>query len=200
MLRWIAAAARELVEETGIWLLESGAVVSVDRPSDDRVFSAVLERGERFAGRSLQYFANWITPELLPVRFDTRFFAAEVPAGLEPIVDALELVDARWIYPRDAFELADTGEWEVAFPTRKILGFLASFASTSDLRDHIAGRSSVEPIQPRLAMVAGRVEILMPGDPGFDEAASAEPDPALLPTLERTVRSEPGTHPETGLR
>ena len=123
-----------------------------------------------------------------------------MPAGLEPVVDGLELIDARWIHPGQAFERADAGDWEVAFPTRKILGFLGRFGSTGDLRDHIAGQSNVEPIQPRLAMVAGRVEILMPGDAGFDEAASAEPDSALLLALERTVRSEPGTHPETGLR
>lgn len=200
MVRWLAAAVRELVEETGIWLLESGAVVSADRPSDRSVFSTVLERGERFAGRSLQYFANWITPEPLPVRFDTRFFAATVPTGLEPVVDLLELVDASWIYPGDAFELADTGQWEVAFPTGKILDFLTGFGSTTELRDHIAGRPSVEPIQPRLAMVDEKIAILMPGDPLFDDAASAELDPALLSALERTDRSEPGTPPETGPR
>ena len=190
MVRWLAAAVRELVEETGIWLLESGAVVSADRRSDSSVFSTVLERGERFAGRSLQYFANWITPEPLPIRFDTRFFAAAVPIGLEPVVDRLELVDASWIDPRDAFDLADTGEWEVAFPTRKILDFLAGFGSTNDLREHIADRPSVEPIQPRLAMVDEKIAILMPGDPRFDEAASAEPEAALLSALERTVDSE----------
>jgi 8-oxo-dGTP pyrophosphatase MutT (NUDIX family) len=199
MVRWLAAATRELVEETGIWLLESGAVVSADRPSGNSVFSTVLERGERFAVRSLQYFANWITPEPLPIRFDTRFFAAAVPAGLEPVVDRLELVDAHWVDPRDAFELADTGEWEVAFPTRKILGFLEGFGSTSDLRDHIRSRPSVEPIQPRLALVDEKIAILMPGDPRFDDA-SGESEAALLSALERTVYSESETPPETGPR
>jgi 8-oxo-dGTP pyrophosphatase MutT (NUDIX family) len=199
MVRWLAAAARELVEEAGIWLLESGAVVSADRPAGDGVFSTVLERGERFAGRSLQYFANWITPEPLPVRFDTRFFAAIVPVGLEPVVDRRELVDARWIHPRDAFEPADTGEWEVALPTRKILDFLASFGSIGDVRDHMTGRRNVEPIQPRLAMVDEEIAILLPGDPGFDDAAG-DPKPALLSALERTGRSKPGMHPETGSR
>ena len=53
MLPWVAAAVRELVEETGIWLLESGTVVTSDRPSDEAVFSDVLDREECFAGDAL---------------------------------------------------------------------------------------------------------------------------------------------------
>jgi len=198
MLPWVAAAIRELVEETGIWLLESGTVLTSDRPSDEEVFSDVLGREGRFAGDALHYFANWITPKPLPVRFDTRFFAAVMPPGVDPVVDHVELVDARWIRPPDAFDLADADEWDIAFPTRKILEFLGGFESTVGLLDDIAQRSRVEVTQPRLAMVAGRVEVLMPGDAGFDEAAAGESDPALLADLERIIRSGPETSPEIG--
>ncbi|MGB5565448.1 MAG: NUDIX hydrolase [Acidimicrobiia bacterium] len=198
MLRWLGAAVRELVEETGIWLLESGAVVLPDRPANEDVYSAVLERDERFAGGSLQYFANWITPEPLPVRFDTRFFAATVPPGLEPIVDDLELVDARWIQPDGALERADAGGWDVAFPTRKILEFLGGFSTTAALGENIERQSDVTPIQPRLVVCDRRVEILMPDDRGFDEAAAGESDPALLSALEPIIRSGGERPPEVG--
>ncbi|MEA3501680.1 MAG: NUDIX hydrolase, partial [Actinomycetota bacterium] len=46
LLRWRAAALRELVEETGFWLLESGTAITTDRPSGRDVFSSVIERGE----------------------------------------------------------------------------------------------------------------------------------------------------------
>jgi len=200
MLPWSAAAVRELVEETGIWLLESGAMVTSDRPSDEAVYSAVLERDERFSGESLQYFANWITPEPLPVRFDTRFFTAAVPTGLEPIVDHLELVEASWLRPGEAKEKADTGEWDVAFPTRKTLDLLGQFGSTASLCDHIGDQPGVEPIQPRLATVDGRVKILMPDDSGFDQAATGESDPALVSALECIIGSGAETHPEIGSR
>ena len=137
MFPWNAAAVRELVEETGVWLFESGTVVTPDRPSEEAVFSYVLDRDERFAGDSLWYFANWITPVPFPVRFDTRFFAATVPEGVEPIVDAIELVEAEWIRPCHALKRADVGEWDVAFPTRKILEFLGAFESTADLGESI---------------------------------------------------------------
>ena len=199
MLPWIAAAVRELVEETGIWLLESGTVVTSDRPSDEAVYSDVLERDERFAGESLQYFANWITPEPLPVRFDTRFFAATVPPGLDPIVDRIELVDARWIRPGDAIEQADAGEWDIAFPTRKILEFLGQFGSTAILCDHIERSAGcrADSTEARDGRWDGS-KILMPDDSGFDEAAAGESDPALLSALERLVRSGGETHPEIG--
>ena len=198
LLRWCAAAVRELVEETGIWLLETGAVVAVSGPSGDAIFSHVLGRGGRFAGASLWYFAHWITPEPLPVRFDTRFFAAAVPDGLDPITDGIELVDARWIRPGHALKRADEGEWDVAFPTRKILEFLGEFRTTGALGEHIENQPEVTPIQPRLAVVEGQVDVLMPGDPGFDEAGSQASDATLRSTLERVIRSGAETHPEIG--
>jgi 8-oxo-dGTP pyrophosphatase MutT (NUDIX family) len=198
MLPWVAAAIRELLEETCIWLLESGTIATSDRPSDAAAYADVPEHGERFAGDTLAYFANWITPKPLPVRFDTRFFAVTVPPNLDPVVDRIELVDALWIRPPDALELAGAGEWDIAFPTRKILEFLGGFESAAGLLDNIEHQSRVETIQPRLATVAGSVEVLMPGDSGFEEAAAAESDPALLVEFERIIRSGPDTSPEIG--
>lgn len=198
MLRWLAAAVRELVEETGIWLLESGAVVTSDRPLDEEVYFDVLERYERFAGESLQYFANWITPEPLPVRFDTRFFAATVPYGLDPIADGTEVVDARWVRPGDALSQANAGDWDIAFPTRTILEFLGDFGATGPLTEHIDEASAVTSIQPRLVVVDGKVEILMPDDSGFDEAAAEESSAALREILKRTIGSGAEAHPEIG--
>lgn len=200
MLSWSAAAVRELVEETGIWLLESGSMVTLDRPSDEAVFSRVLDRGERFAGDVLGYFANWITPEPLPVRFDTRFFAAMLPERLDPIIDAAEVVDASWIRPREALQRVEAGEWNVAFPTHKVLEFLSEFGTAANVCDYIEERPDVEPIQPRLAMVDGHVEILMPDDQGFADAASEGSDPALLSALESAVRSGSEPLPEIGSR
>ena len=198
MLPWNAAAARELAEETGIWLFESGAVVTPRRPSDGAVFSYVLDRDERFAGDSLRYFANWITPVPLPVRFDTRFFAATVPEDVDPIVDGIELVEDEWIRPCHALKRADVGEWYVAFPTRKVLEFLGAFKSTAELGESIGVQVEVDPIQPRLVVAEGHIEILMPDDPGFIEAAEGEADPDLQSTLERIIRSGTETHPEIG--
>jgi 8-oxo-dGTP pyrophosphatase MutT (NUDIX family) len=198
MLPWKAAAVREVVEETGIWLLVSGATVTADRPSNEAIFAYVLDRNDRLAGDSLAYFANWITPTPLPVRFDTRFFAVTVPEGIDPIIDEVELVDARWSRPGNALKLADAGDWDIAFPTRKILESLGEFRTAANLRNHIEDQPEVKPIQPRLATVEGRVAILMPDDPDFAQAAAEESDPALTAKLEGAITSGAEAHSEAG--
>ena len=77
---WRAAALRELVEETGIWLTIDGADVTDTRPDGAEVFDAAPALLDADA---LQYFANWITPAPLPIRFDTKFFVAEVGRRIE---------------------------------------------------------------------------------------------------------------------
>lgn len=193
---WRAAALRELVEETGVWLLEGGAIVTEDRPFGGEVFSVVADRGERFSAESLWYFANWVTPAPLPIRFDTRFFAAVVSSGLDPSIDRNELVDALWIRPAEAIERAETGKWLVAFPTRKIVEFLGLFDSSEGLRVHVDAQPSIEPIQPRLSVGDGRIQILMPGDPGFESAALEERDPELMAKMIEAARSRGDVPPE----
>ncbi len=180
LARWRAAALRELVEETGIWLLESGVAVTSDRPSGKEIFSTLSDRGERLSATSLWYFANWITPTPLPIRFDTRFFAAVVPPDVDPAIDGNELIDAVWLRPIEVLERADTGQWLVAFPTRKIIEFLDTFRTSDQLRRSLVEQPWIESIQPRLSVANERIEILMPDEPGFEDAATEERDPATM--------------------
>lgn len=184
---WRAAAVRELVEETGIWLLESGPRATVDRPSGSAVFSSSTASRDRFDAASLRYFARWITPEPLPIRFDTKFFAAPVPVGVDPIVDGGELVDGMWVRPRDALERSADGTWVVAFPTLKTVEFFASHRSVRGVIDHIESTGPARTIQPRLAVSGRRIRILVPGDDGFESAGTAEQDPDLMAKLMQVV-------------
>lgn len=195
---WRAAAVRELVEETGIWLLERGAVVTPDRPDGIRIFTSVIERGDRFAGDSLRCFANWITPALLPIRFDTRFFAAVVPLGIEPAVDGAELVDAEWIRPTDALERARDRTWSIAFPTRRTLAGLATFVSTTAFEAHVEMLGTPGAVEPRIAASGATIEILMPTDSGYDDAAPDRLTPAERDAIERVIDTERSAVPEIG--
>jgi 8-oxo-dGTP pyrophosphatase MutT (NUDIX family) len=174
---WRAAALRELVEETGIWLTVDGTQVTEKRPVGAAVFGAAPATLDADA---LCYFANWITPAPLPVRFDTKFFAAEVPRRIEALVDGKELVDATWIDPGDALERADSGDWLVAFPTRNTLEELGGHDSVAALIGALSGSVEIPAIQPRLAVLEGEVRILLPTDPGFEAAGADEDDPGLL--------------------
>jgi 8-oxo-dGTP pyrophosphatase MutT (NUDIX family) len=174
---WRAAALRELVEETGIWLTVDGTEVTNKRPVGAAVFDAAPAMLD---ANALHYFANWITPAPLPIRFDTKFFVAEVPRRIEALVDGKELVDATWIDPGDALERADSGDWLVAFPTRNTLEELRGHDSVAALIEALRGSGEIPAIQPRLVVLEGEVRILLPTEPGFEAAGADEDDPELL--------------------
>jgi 8-oxo-dGTP pyrophosphatase MutT (NUDIX family) len=192
---WRAAAVRELVEEIGIWLTTEGARVDPISPGDD-VFATAERSGTIFDGDGLAYFANWITPAALPVRFDTRFFAVEVAVGTVPIIDGHELVDACWITPMAAIARDTDGDWLVAFPTRKVLEFLSEFGSPGAVIAAAASLSSVPPIEPRIAVDRDSVQILLPGEAGFEAAGVSQQDPDLLARMLEVARSGGVVPPE----
>jgi len=172
-----AAALRELVEETGIWLSTDGEQVTDKRPTGAAVFD---EAPVPLDGERLRFFAHWITPVPLPIRFDTRFFATEVSRRVDALVDGKELVDAAWLDPAIALERADGGDWLIAFPTRQVLQVLAGHDSVGALLESLPDPAGVEPVQPRIAVADDAVRILLPTDPGFDEAGESGDDPELL--------------------
>jgi hypothetical protein len=80
----------------------------------------------------LFYFAHWITPEVLPIRFDARFFVAAAPSDQEAFPDGKETVEARWISPRDALEEHQEGRLKLAPPTFHSLSELAGFRTVDE--------------------------------------------------------------------
>src|SRR3546814_14891168 len=59
---------------------------------------------------ALRVFARWITPPIMPKRFDTFFYVVHAPANQVAACDGHETVDAEWIAPRDVVRLAGSGE------------------------------------------------------------------------------------------
>ncbi|MBK5230775.1 MAG: NUDIX hydrolase, partial [Thermoleophilia bacterium] len=55
--------------------------------------------------RQLVPFSRWITPELAPIRFDTRFYLARDPEDGEPVPDGVEIDLAEWWTPAKALYL-----------------------------------------------------------------------------------------------
>lgn len=171
------AAVRECFEEAGVWLgdgeppdglrdrLNARDATLADAP----VLVADLDR--------LEQWAWWITPEVEPKRYDTRFFVTAVTqeevAHAAP--DARETVDARWLRPVDALAAGDVF---LAPPTFRTLEELAALAEQSggDLVEMQAAAAErpVMPIEPKLEKDAGGViTIILPGDPTHPSDAPA---------------------------
>lgn len=136
-----AAAARELREEAGVSLADPERLVE---------------------------FSRWITPAQVSVRFDTRFFLAELPDGQEPAIDGEECVELGWFTPQGALNAFAREEIVLVFPTIKHLQQLAEFATAADLLAHAAGRE-VRPVQPKLMLEGEVARVLLPGEPGYDD-------------------------------
>lgn len=142
----VAAAIREIFEETGV-LLASPAEEEGDAPHLDPSVAAVLRArlvaheisfGEvlheyRLVLRSdlLRYRAHWITPEIEPRRYDTRFFVAAVPPGQDPDGDTSEADLSEWVRPRAVLDAFVDGDLMLMPPTMVCLEQLAEVSTVS---------------------------------------------------------------------
>jgi 8-oxo-dGTP pyrophosphatase MutT (NUDIX family) len=155
----------------GAWVFPGGAVQAEDA---GHAGAAVRELAEEAgialpADAELVPFSRWITPEEVKVRFDTWFFVASAPDGARATPDGAECVDARWLRPADALAAGRRDELMLVFPTIKHLEQLTDFESVADALETARGRA-VEPVLPRLVVRDGAAEVLLPGEPGYDEA------------------------------
>jgi hypothetical protein len=108
------------------------------------------------------------------IRFDTHFFLAVVEDDVDVMIDQDEIVDVGWFGPRGALEMHASGDIALVFPTIKHLEQLAQFESTDALLAHASGRE-VEPVEPRVIREGEVARIVLPGEPGYDDAPDLEP-------------------------
>jgi 8-oxo-dGTP pyrophosphatase MutT (NUDIX family) len=154
----------------GAWVFPGGGT----RPDDDDPPATARRELEEEAGLTLSPgaelvpFARWIAPEEVSVRFDTWFFAAAAPPDAEPQVDGGECVEARWLRPTDALAAHARGELLLVFPTIKQLERLGETGSVAETLE-AARRQPVVMVQPRVVVRDGGAEVLLPGEPGYDD-------------------------------
>ncbi len=175
---WVGAL-REAFEEVGVLIacdvggrpvrLDPAALAERRRACqrDHRTFWTLL-REEQLAlpVDRLVYFAHWVTPEERPLRYDTRFFAAEMPAGQDAEADAHEITAVRWLTPAEALAARARGEISLRLPTATNLGLLEGARSVADGLALLRGRT-VPRIRPRLVTEAGAQRTILPGEPGY---------------------------------
>ena len=189
---WVAAV-RECFEEAGVLLATGpdGELVDFSDPELDQRFQihrkAVDSRARRLveiceeeqlqlAVGEMYYFSHWITPEGAPRRYDTRFFVTRAPVGQVPLHDSRETIANVWIRPADALAQHRAGSFDLIFPTMRSLMALERFSSADEVIAAAAAIQDVPAILPKIIEDASGYRILLPGDPGFDEAF-----PVVLP-------------------
>jgi len=151
----------------GAWVFPGGAV----DPDEDHRLAGVREVEEE-AGivipepGSLVEFSRWITPAQVKIRFDTHFYLAPAPDGVEPRPDGGETVDLGWFTPQGALEAYEREEIVLVFPTIKTLEQLAPFESATAILEWASGREVV-PIEPQVVVEGEVARVVLPGEPGY---------------------------------
>jgi 8-oxo-dGTP pyrophosphatase MutT (NUDIX family) len=155
----VCAAVRETFEESGVLL--AGATpddVLSDVSTDDwEAERAALEAREQslsqlLAARGLvlradllRPLAHWITPELEPRRFDTRFFLARMPPGQVCRAAGTEAELRLWVRPGDAL----ASGLRMMSPTVAVLEDLAAH---DDVEAALAVERDLRPVLPRVVV------------------------------------------------
>jgi 8-oxo-dGTP pyrophosphatase MutT (NUDIX family) len=107
------------------------------------------ETGVRLADADLHDWAHWVTPELEPRRYDTRFYVAALPHGQHARDISGETDRAAWTVPSAALAQFRRGELALMPPTCSILMELADATSLAAVLDLARGRQ-IHRVLPRL--------------------------------------------------
>ena len=152
------------------WVFPGGSVRDVDEgPAATGVRELEEEAGIALrADDELVPFSRWITPAQVKVRFDTWFFVARAPDGVEAVPDGEECVDARWLRPSGALDEFRQDRLMLVFPTIKHLEQLSTFESVDDALGTARSRD-VQPVQPRVVLDGDSPRVVLPGEPGYDD-------------------------------
>jgi glyoxylase-like metal-dependent hydrolase (beta-lactamase superfamily II)/8-oxo-dGTP pyrophosphatase MutT (NUDIX family) len=193
------AAIREAFEEVGILLADvPGSADLAD--ARDRLLrspsawrSIVEDFDLRLRTDLLVPLSRWVTPPTLPRRFDTRFFAAAAPDGVDVTLIGGEVAAHAWWPPKTALDAMAEGDLELWVPTSTTLTQLRYVESLDDIRRSLVpgplGEIEVEDV------AADIVRIRMPAGGGV----AGQPIDAYLVGRERFVLIDPGDPTGPGL-
>ena len=153
----------------GAWVFPGGSVHDGDGgPEGAALRELAEEAGLRLAAvDELVPFSRWVTPAEVKIRFDTWFYLARAPDGVEPACDGRECVEARWVGPAEALDAHRRDELMLVFPTIKHLEEIAGFSSVAGAFEAARARE-IRPIQPRVVLRDGAAQVLLPGEPGYE--------------------------------
>jgi 8-oxo-dGTP pyrophosphatase MutT (NUDIX family) len=172
----VCAAVRETFEESGVLLAgpaEPGAGPVLARTGDDEweadrrallagsltLAELLRRRGLVLRSDLLRPWARWITPVTEERRYDTRFFAAALPAGQQARDVGGEADETAWMEPSAALAAAKQREIALMPPTAVTLGELRA---CGNVQVALAARRRITALIPEVYLANGAAWLTVP--------------------------------------
>jgi 8-oxo-dGTP pyrophosphatase MutT (NUDIX family) len=169
----VCAAVRETFEESGVLLAgpDAGTVLAAAEDEgweEDRrqllagslsLAQLLHRRGLVLRSDLLRPWARWITPVTEERRYDTRFFAAALPAGQIARDVSGEADETAWLEPGAALEAAGRGEIALFPPTAVTLGELRACGTVPAA---LAARRRMTAVIPEVMLAEGAAWLTVP--------------------------------------
>jgi 8-oxo-dGTP pyrophosphatase MutT (NUDIX family) len=158
------AGFRELHEETGILLVEAPQPQAA--APQGTFLEVVRASGGRLDLAAMIPFANWVTPEGAPKRYDVHFRLCWLTTEMTAVSDGREMVAVEWLRPAEAIALGASNQRNLLFPTKCQLELLAQTGSVVDAVAAARARRIV-PITPRVERREEGAVLSIPEDSGY---------------------------------
>jgi 8-oxo-dGTP pyrophosphatase MutT (NUDIX family) len=177
----VCAAVRETFEESGVMLAGLAADSIVEDTSGDdweadrlalldrslSLAELLSRRGLVLRADLLRVWAHWITPEVEPKRFDTRFFVAAMPAGQRTRHVGGEADRVAWMRPAEAIAGNERGELFLMPPTLATLSDVTAYPTVAAMLAAGEQREVVRILPKLLLDDNDKLRFLLPHDPDY---------------------------------
>lgn len=183
---WLQERSRAVGFMPSAWVFPGGRVDPEDDDGgvspDDRVPRVFWTAGVRELAEEanvvlvvddLRPYARWITPAAEPRRFDTLFFVARVPEGVEPRIDGVEASRGGWFGIPDALARIESGTLPASPPTLRTLWELREATTVQAVLD--APRRIIPCCPAYHIEPDGTHFVLLPGDPDHPSSDAVDP-------------------------
>ena len=130
------------------------------------MFDFAVKENITFNLDNLILFAHWITPKMMPKRFDTYFYLAEAPKDHIGKHDGKESVDSIWISPKQALDDCLAEKRTIIFPTRMNLEKLSKFNTVKEALEEVK-KETVFTVEPKIEKNEDGVFLTIPEKAGY---------------------------------
>lgn len=169
----------------GMWVFPGGRIDAADyKGTSDEALAArsaaIREAQEEASITGLEsdelvHFAHWLPPAEAPKYFSTWFFVARAPRDEEVIVDQGEIVEAKWMAPKDVLKQHADQRLELLPPTWMTLWSLCEYTSTEQALNEL-GRKHLRVYATRMRKTEEGIAATWEGDAAYNRDGTANPD------------------------